>query len=298
MHGYIVIVSCLQNVSVFAHPLTAQKLIDSWVAGHPNNAVDLEIGAAEAYRAAVIFSYNPGGNVVPPWLANLNANVQQIAADVNQVRADHCRLKFIWPPAADVQQIRGDIAHLRQRSDELPIMLANSQVGPRGHLFNPTAIANGWAPLLVAPNPTSRDELLSFTCKLDSTSSTWMLSISYHNCLHFIYSPAMYCLCGWFRSPIVTCTNPCSWEAKADCSKNWSFDWLSLLLGLNLRSSAITYPKHQDFYTPNFFSESMYVQVVLLFLFVSSCCSTSSSLFLSIHVVGLVHESLVYSLVY
>lgn len=62
------------------------------VAGIPNGAVDMEIGAAEAYRAAIIFSHNPGGNVAPPWLANLNATVQQIAADVNQVRADHLQI--------------------------------------------------------------------------------------------------------------------------------------------------------------------------------------------------------------
>ena len=46
-------------------------------------------------------------------------------------------------------------------------MLANSNAGPRGRLFNPTAFANGWAPHLAAPNPTSRDELLSFTSELE-----------------------------------------------------------------------------------------------------------------------------------
>lgn len=57
------------------------------------------------------------------------------------------------------------ILYLRQRSDELPVLLANSQAGGLGRLYNPTAIANGWAPLLAQPNPTTRDELLHFTSK-------------------------------------------------------------------------------------------------------------------------------------
>jgi hypothetical protein len=42
-------------------------------------------------------------------------------------------------------------------------MMANSQVGPRGLLFNPTIIVNGWSPLLAPPNPRTRDELVGFT---------------------------------------------------------------------------------------------------------------------------------------
>ena len=68
---------------------------------------------------------------------------------------------------ADLQQNMVDIAHLRQRSDELPIILTNSQAGPRGLLFNPTAIVNGWAPLFTVPNPRTRDELLHFTSEFD-----------------------------------------------------------------------------------------------------------------------------------
>lgn len=108
------------------------------VASIPNAAEDEEIGAAEAYKTAVIFSHNPGGNVGPPWLAEMNANILQIAADV---------------------------AHLRQRSNELPFIIANGRAGPRGSLFNPTAINNGWAAFLTAPNPSNRDELVQFTSK-------------------------------------------------------------------------------------------------------------------------------------
>jgi hypothetical protein len=106
------------------------------VSAVPNAATTNNIGQAEAYRTAIIFSHSPGGNAAPPWLANLTANVQQIA---------------------------NDVAFLRQRADELPIILANSQTGPRGPLYNPTLMAQGWAPLLAAPNPRTRDELLVFT---------------------------------------------------------------------------------------------------------------------------------------
>ena len=52
------------------------------VAGIPNGAVDTEIGAAEGYKAGIIFNHNPGGNVAPPWLADLTATVAEIAATV------------------------------------------------------------------------------------------------------------------------------------------------------------------------------------------------------------------------
>ena len=68
---------------------------------------------------------------------------------------------------ADLQQNMVDITHLRQRSDELPIVLANSQAGPHGLLFNPTAIMHGWAPLLTVPNLRTWDELLHFTSEFD-----------------------------------------------------------------------------------------------------------------------------------
>ena len=52
-----------------------------------------------------------------------------------------------------VQQIVANVAFLRRRSEEMPILLANSQAGTPGPLYNPTAMANGWAPYLVPPNP-------------------------------------------------------------------------------------------------------------------------------------------------
>jgi len=137
-----------------------------------NAATINDIGRAEAYRTAVIFSHSPGGNVAPPWLANLTMNVQQIANSTQQNTANLANLTAnvqqntanIANLTADVQQIANDVAFLRQRTTELPIILANSQAGPRGPLYNPTLMqAQGWAPLLAAPNPRTRDELLVFT---------------------------------------------------------------------------------------------------------------------------------------
>jgi hypothetical protein len=91
------------------------------VAAHPNAATNLEIGAAEAYKAAVIFSHSPGANVAPAWLLNLNATVQQIANDVADLRRKS-------------DEIATDVADLRRKSDELPILLANSQVCRSGPL--------------------------------------------------------------------------------------------------------------------------------------------------------------------
>jgi hypothetical protein len=67
----------------------------------------------------------------------------------------------------------------------MPFLLANSHAGTRGPLFNPTAIANGWAPMLGPPNPTTRDELFEFTGEhfkflyssfLFMSSSQWQMS--------------------------------------------------------------------------------------------------------------------------
>ena len=78
----------------------------------PNAGLDVQIGAAELYRSAILFSHNPGGdNGMPAWLANLNANVQQIADDMQQVKAD------VQQVTADVQQVRAYQYHLQILAD-------------------------------------------------------------------------------------------------------------------------------------------------------------------------------------
>jgi hypothetical protein len=144
-----------------------------------NAATTNEIGQAEAYKTAVIFSHSPGDNAAPLWLANLTANIQQIAnltqqntANIQQIanstQQNTDNIQQITDDLANLTgqlwQIANDVAFLRQRTTEQPIILANSQAGPRGPLYNPTImLAQGWAPLLAAPNPRTRDELLVFT---------------------------------------------------------------------------------------------------------------------------------------
>ncbi|KAF8529715.1 hypothetical protein BU17DRAFT_79801 [Hysterangium stoloniferum] len=114
-----------------------------------NPATNQEVGLAEVYKTALIFQCAPGP-VEPPWLqafqANIQQNFQQIAHNLAAIRDD-------------IAAIRNDIALLRQ---EQPILLANSQAGTKGPLYNP--VQNGWV-LLAAPNPVTKDELLTFTYK-------------------------------------------------------------------------------------------------------------------------------------
>ncbi|KAF8528103.1 hypothetical protein BU17DRAFT_81333 [Hysterangium stoloniferum] len=105
-----------------------------------NPATDQEVGLAEVYKNALIFQCAPG-SVGPPWLQAFQLQIQQ-----NFQQIVH-----------DIAGIRNDIALLRQ---EQPILLANSQAGTKGLLYNP--VQNGWV-LLAAPNPANRDELLTFT---------------------------------------------------------------------------------------------------------------------------------------
>ena len=68
-----------------------------------NAATTSEIAQAEAYRTAIIFSNPPGGNSVPPWLANLTANVQQ---KVNLTEQNTANLADL---TAQVGQIANDV---------------------------------------------------------------------------------------------------------------------------------------------------------------------------------------------
>ena len=62
------------------------------------------------------------------------------------------------PVINDVAAIRNDLTTFQQ---EQPILLANSRAGNREPLYDPR-LAGQWV-LLAAPNPTSRDDLMSFT---------------------------------------------------------------------------------------------------------------------------------------
>ena len=66
-----------------------------------------------------------------------------------------------------------EVARLRRRTDELPVLLTNSNANPRAQLYNPTTYMlspeslspddGSWAEELAPPNPINRDELFLFT---------------------------------------------------------------------------------------------------------------------------------------
>jgi hypothetical protein len=109
--------------------------------GHPATAH--EVGIAECYKAALVFSATDPAQVpaAPLWVQALQANMNQQFANINLQLAN----------------IANDIAAMR---NEQPILLANSQAGNREPLFNPTV--PGWV-LLAPPHPTTRDQLFVFT---------------------------------------------------------------------------------------------------------------------------------------
>ena len=71
-----------------------------------NAATTNDIGQADTYRTAVIFSHSPGGNAAPPWLVNLTMNVQQIANSTQQNTANFTNL------TTNVQQNTADLTNL------------------------------------------------------------------------------------------------------------------------------------------------------------------------------------------
>jgi hypothetical protein len=145
--------------------------------GHPATAH--EVGIAECYKAALVFSAAAPGQIpaAPPWVQALQANMNQQFANVNQQFANVNQ---------QLANIANDIAAMR---NEQPILLANSQAGNREPLYNPTI--PGWV-LLAPPHPTTRDELFVFTREF--------LSESLSSILTMIHRGAMHCIC-WRAGP-------------------------------------------------------------------------------------------------
>ena len=120
----------------------------------PVPATAQEVGNAEAYKIALVNALAPPPAAplpaapppaIPPWAQALQVQLNAVQATVNAVQAtvNNMNIRFVVTQA------------------EQPILLANSQAGTQGPLYDPTAPAN-WL-RLAAPNPTTRDELLSFT---------------------------------------------------------------------------------------------------------------------------------------
>ncbi|KIK09546.1 hypothetical protein K443DRAFT_671449, partial [Laccaria amethystina LaAM-08-1] len=129
-------------------------------------AID-DIGAvSELYETSVVLS-SPVP-IVPLWAVNLQDAVNNMQAAVNNLEVSVGNLQVsvnnMQTTLNNIQgQIQQNAAEVREKFDQLPIIIANSQAGNHGALRNPTQVVNGWAPHLVPPNPQTRDELFLFT---------------------------------------------------------------------------------------------------------------------------------------
>jgi len=100
--------------------------------------------------------------------------------------------------AATLSDLALEVARLRRRADELPVLLTNSCAHPNTQLYNPTTYrpspetllpSDGSLPeALVPPNPVNRDELLLFTGKRYSSITDTPGSSFFHGSkLNFIF---------------------------------------------------------------------------------------------------------------
>lgn len=124
--------------------------------GQAQCATPEEVGQAEAHKAALIFAINPD-NAAPPWLSGLLEKVDKLTTDVATMQKTLDRME------TKVDKIQETSQQLVQAGKELPILLANGNAGPRGPLLDPTQVVDGFAPPLLAPNPTTRDQLRGFS---------------------------------------------------------------------------------------------------------------------------------------
>jgi hypothetical protein len=153
---------------------------------HPDNpdgvpATDDEVGQAVGYKAGLSFAAVPPPGAEPAWVRGLYAyldnkfeavhaefealrsEVQAVHGEVQAVRGEvqavHGEVQAV---RGEVQAVHGEVQAVRGEHWQA-ILLANSQAGHIAPLYDPTRPGQ-WA-LLVAPNPTSRDNLMGFDCE-------------------------------------------------------------------------------------------------------------------------------------
>jgi hypothetical protein len=132
---------------------------------------------SELYETSVVLS-SPVP-IVPLWAVNLQDAVNNMQAAVNNLEVSVGNLQVsvnnMQTTLNNIQgQIQQNAAEVREKFDQLPIIIANSQAGNHGALRNPTQVVNGWAPHLVPPNPQTRDELFLFTGESSLLCTSYM----------------------------------------------------------------------------------------------------------------------------
>jgi hypothetical protein len=157
-------------------------MMSGYYTGHPATAD--EVGAAECYKAALVFAAAPAHQpVAPPWAQAIHQQLVHLRDDLAGVRAD-------------IVGVRNDITVMR---NEQPILLANGCAVRHEPLYNPTV--PGWV-LLAAPHPTTRDQLLTFTREFLRADLFLILTMMLHR-------GAMHGICG--------CAGPATFTPKCEC---------------------------------------------------------------------------------
>ena len=137
------------------------------------------------------------GPAAPPWVQQLNTKIDAIQTDITAMRADITTIQadittiqaditamrvditaiqvHITAIQADIttlqvdvnmtqgniNTIQGNLAQLQLKSEEAPIILANSRAGNWERLYDPTQLQGGWAVALARPQ--HRDDLLTMS---------------------------------------------------------------------------------------------------------------------------------------
>jgi hypothetical protein len=118
--------------------------------GYPITASDNEIGAAEVFKSKVVTTIEMAAAPEPAWLAEFR---RTMLGRMDQIEANL---------TAQITDVRNAVTNIQ---NDLPVKIANSARGANGRLRRPNAAAQGFPPLLAAPNPRTRDELVALTGK-------------------------------------------------------------------------------------------------------------------------------------
>ncbi|KAJ3517312.1 hypothetical protein NLJ89_g575 [Agrocybe chaxingu] len=160
----------------------ARKYLEdlSWTQANPAHQTPATadvVGKAEAYRSSLVFAVDQGP-AAPAWLQDLTASINAIRVDVTAMRGNINTMQAnintlqadFTTMQANFNAMQGDVAQLLQRSDEQPVLLANSRAGTREPLYDPTQLQGNWAAPLVRPQ--HRDDLLTMSAQDCITAAT------------------------------------------------------------------------------------------------------------------------------
>ena len=138
------------------------------------------------------------------------------------------------PTWLDVNAMQGNVARLLQRSNEEPIILANSRATPLERLYDPTQLQGSWAAQLVRPK--NRDDLFTMS------GGSHLLTQSVVLLLTCVFSPRLHHNGHRIRIATSSTHHGSLRTSPSDCKE----DWCQHPLDLSTRFSPLNdliYPK-------------------------------------------------------